>query len=128
MSSNGPCVLVVEDEIAAREVIVDSLEAEGCTVVGASDGAEAKERLEKTPQPPCEILLDLMMPRMNGWQFRDWQRADPRFAPIPVVVLSAVRNVPEEAKKLGAAAYLAKPVTYESLLDTVQKLCGPCAG
>lgn len=63
---------------------------------------------------------------MNGWQFRDWLRTQPRFANVPVVVLSAVRNLPAEAKKLDAAGYLEKPVTFPALLATVEKHCGPC--
>lgn len=125
-----PCVLVIEDESAAREVICDSLDAEGCRAVGVADGSAAVQLLEGGAEAPlpCVILLDLMMPGMNGWQFREWQRRDPRFASIPVVLVSAVRDLREEARKLSAAGFLEKPVKFETLLDVVERHCGPCKG
>jgi CheY-like chemotaxis protein len=120
-----PCVLVVEDETNAREVIVDSLEAAGCKAVSAADGQEAIQVLARTSKP-CVILLDLMMPRMNGWQFRDWLKQQDALKSVPVVLLSAVRDLGDEARRLDAAGYLEKPLTFPKLLDTVQRFCGPC--
>lgn len=131
MSDTAPCVLVVEDEAGAREVICDTLDAEGYRALGVADGSEAVRVLEgqlANDQRPCVILLDLMMPGMNGWQFREWQRRDPRFAEIPVVLLSAVRDLHDEARKLAAAGFLAKPVKFEVLLGEIERHCGPCNG
>ncbi len=118
-------VLVVEDEIDAREVICDTLEVVGRKAVGAPDGLEARQALEAAGEVPCVIVLDLMMPGMNGWEFREWQRSQPRFADVPVVVLSAIRDLPTEAAKLQAD-FLAKPVSFTALLEKVEKHCGPC--
>jgi CheY-like chemotaxis protein len=120
----APCVLVVEDEPAAREIVCESLEAEGCKVMGAADGGEAIRFLEGGARP-CVILLDLMMPGVNGWKFRDWQRGSAHAA-IPVVLLSAVRNLADEARKLDVAGYLEKPLKFPSLLESVHKHCGTC--
>lgn len=122
---NRPCVLVVEDEQVARATICETLQDAGCRVMEAADGHEAQERLEAAGEPPCVILLDLMMPRVDGWQFRAWQRHDPRFASVPVVLLSAIRDLPATAQALEAE-YLAKPLSFATLLAAVEKHCGPC--
>jgi DNA-binding response OmpR family regulator len=119
-------VLVVEDEAAARDVMCETLDIAGYQAVGATDGSVARQLLEARDAPPCVIVLDLMMPRMNGWQFREWQRTT-RFASVPVVILSAVRDLANEAKKLLSADYLAKPIAFDALLEKVEKHCGPCA-
>src|SRR4051812_17571750 len=82
------CVLVVEDEADLRALIVGLLEGDGYAAVGASNGEEALDVLRTTPRRPCLILLDLMMPRMDGWAFRAAQRRDPALASIPVVVVT----------------------------------------
>jgi two-component system chemotaxis response regulator CheY len=126
MSTRGPCVLVVEDESTARELLCDSLVDAGCAAIGVADGREAVAYLEQHSEPPCVILLDLMMPGMNGWKFREWQRANADHAAVPVVLLSAVRNLADEARKLGVAGYLEKPLKFSSLLASVARHCGPC--
>jgi CheY-like chemotaxis protein len=126
MNKESPCVLVVEDEDAARDIICESLAIAGCEAIGASDGGEARRALEGRERLPCVIVLDLMMPGMNGWEFREWQRQHPVYARVPVVVLSAVRDLAAEAKKLGTD-YLAKPITFSALLAKVAQHCGPCA-
>lgn len=127
MSGQGPCVLVVEDEPSARDVIVEALEDDGCRALGAQDGADAIRVLRaQLGAKPCVILLDLMMPGMNGWKFREWLRTQPDLQGIPVVLLSAVRNLSDEAKKLGAAGWLEKPIGYDQLKNEVERHCGPC--
>lgn len=117
-------VLIVEDDAAARATLSDLLTEEGYTCVEAAQGHEAIARLSEPGAPPCAILLDLMMPSMNGWEFRKWQRAHPVFAEIPVIVLSAVRDGPGEAAQLGAAGFVAKPIDIEELLQLVERHCG----
>jgi CheY-like chemotaxis protein len=118
-----PMILVVEDDSAIREVLTDVLESEGYQVVNAANGREAIQLLRGTTLP-CLILLDLMMPVMNGWQFRDEQRQDPVLAPVPVVVISADSDLPTKAAAIHANDFLKKPIELNRLLDTVEQYCG----
>ena len=123
--ANHPCpmILVVEDDNAIREVLTDVLEGEGYQVLNAANGQEAI-RLLRGSTLPCLILLDLMMPVMNGWQFRDEQRQDPVLAPVPVVVISADSDLPTKAAAIKANDFLKKPIELNRLLDTVEQYCG----
>jgi CheY-like chemotaxis protein len=116
-------VMVVDDDVEIREVLRRLLQFEGYKVASASNGREAISRL-RGPDDPCLILLDLMMPVMNGWQFRLEQRRDPHLAEIPVVVLSAVGNSREKAASLEADGYIDKPIDFDELLETVVRHCG----
>lgn len=113
-------VLIVEDEKAIRQMMQDVLEIHGYNVVVAADGHEGIEQLRRLAPEPCVILLDLMMPGMNGWQFLDFQRSDPRLASIPVVVCSAYK---ESAKSIRPAGIVEKPVQLKNLLGAVQAFC-----
>ncbi len=115
-------LLVVEDDYDIRYALALVLESEGFTVVGAANGQEGLERL-RSGERPCLILLDLMMPTMDGWQFRAQQAGDPALGSIPVVVISADGKVPQKAAALGAAAYLKKPIDFDALIETVRRYC-----
>jgi CheY-like chemotaxis protein len=119
-------VLVVEDDPDIRATLCEALEDNGYSAVGAANGAEALEYLRGGAEPPCLILLDLMMPVMDGQTFRTEQRADPQLANIPVVVISAYRDVERQANDL-AAGFLQKPVRLETLLETARKHCDAAA-
>ena len=119
----GKRILVVEDESVIRSAIMLVLEMGEFKVTGAADGQEALNQLQAGELPDA-ILLDLMMPVMDGWQFRQEQLADKRIAAIPIVVLSACNSVHEQAAKLGAASYLQKPVPFRDLLDAVKRCVG----
>ena len=124
-------VLIVEDDEALREVLCDALSDEGFSVASAADGLEALDRLGRSSSPrPSVILLDLTMPRMNGWQFRAAQRTDERIAAIPVVILSAAGNLADEAESLGvpSGAWLRKPVPLRSLLAMLARHCPESGG
>jgi CheY-like chemotaxis protein len=95
----GQRVLVVEDDPALRDLLHTVLLDEGYEARTATDGATALALLESWR--PQVILLDLMMPGMDGWQFRHLQQADPRLASIPLVVMSAAYPLQFEAEKLG---------------------------
>ncbi|RKH21054.1 response regulator [Corallococcus praedator] len=110
------CILVVEDDFYIRESIRELLEEEGHTVVCADHGAHALTLLETLRPPPDLILLDLMMPVKDGFQFRTEQRADARFAHIPVVVMSADPQLDSRREVLAARSYLRKPVDIDLLL------------
>ena len=93
-------------------------------ILVVDDGMEALERLRSEKTPPAVILLDMMMPVMDGWAFRDEQQRDPQLAEIPVVVFSAQGNVKEMASEVSASAYLKKPVMLKELLAILGKFCG----
>ena len=117
-------VLVVEDDRDVREAITEVLVDSDFEALLASNGAEALERLRSAVVRPCVILLDIMMPTMDGWQFRSEQRRDASMKDIPVVVLSAGTDAGEIAEKMEAAGYLKKPVALDRLLGVVNQFCG----
>jgi len=115
--------MIVEDDPAVREIVQELLEEEGYRVIPASNGREALERLHQASAPSV-ILIDLMMPVMDGWQLRAELARDPRLSGIPVVVMSADTGVERKAQGLSVAAVLQKPVTLDDLLATVSRLSG----
>jgi CheY-like chemotaxis protein len=116
-------VLVVDDDEAIRESLADLLSDEGYRTMTATNGAEALDKLrEPGHEPPCVILLDLMMPVMNGQQFYAQKQQDPRLTAIPVVVISADVNLRQKAIPFGGE-FLAKPVRIETILETLARLC-----
>lgn len=113
-------ILIVEDEPDIREVLRQVLEMEGYEPRTASNGREAMESLQ-SESPPCLILLDLMMPVMNGWEFLEEYRKKSGLAAVPVVVVSAVAD---RGKAPRADGFIRKPVELESLLATIKQYCG----
>lgn len=117
-------VLVVEDDPAIREGLVELCEDEGLLADSASNGREAVERLGRGPCPGV-ILLDAWMPVMNGWEFLTWLRRQQHpLADVPVFVVSADNAAREAALDLGAAGYLEKPIPMERLLDILHRHAG----
>ena len=94
-------ILVIEDDAATRAAVSLALEDEGYSVTAVPNGQEALHHLRRTA-PPDLILLDLMMPVMNGWEFRRQQAQDPALQWIPVVVVSADAAVSQKADALSA--------------------------
>jgi CheY-like chemotaxis protein len=115
-------VLVVDDEPAVRQMFEDILSGEGSEVVSAVDGRAALDLLNDGTQP-CVILLDLMMPRMNGWQFAEELHADPALRELPLAVVAANPRFKPDAERLGARRWLGKPIDIDELLATVDDLC-----
>ena len=118
-------ILLVEDDLAIRDALAEVLEALGYSVRCAGNGAEALEILAAAAEElPTLIVLDLMMPVMDGFAFREAARRVPRLADIPVMVVSAsdVTSVPRLAE-LDAAAFLAKPFELERFVEEVHRLC-----
>lgn len=113
-------ILVVDDDPAVRQTMKDVLEIHGYHVITASDGADAINKLSEMETLPCLILLDLMMPGMNGWGFLDFQRSNANYAGVPVVLCSAYEA---SAKAIGIKPLLVKPVQLNSLLGAVQSFC-----
>lgn len=112
-------VLVVEDESYLCDLVADVLEAEGHTARTASNGQEALERIaERKPQL---ILLDLMMPVMDGWEFVRALRANAEWQDIPVVVITAVYDVKRTQQETGAVAVVTKPFDIDQIADVVDR-------
>jgi CheY-like chemotaxis protein len=115
-------VLVVDDEPAIRQLLNDLLSAEGHAVLSATDGRNALDQLHSGARP-CLILLDLMMPLLDGWQTAEQLRRDPELRTIPFAVIAANPRYEADAYRMGAAAWLGKPLEISALLETVEHLC-----
>src|SRR3954465_450681 len=115
-------VLVVEDEPDWREALAGILEDASYRVLCAANGAEALTLLEQH-QGRCDvILLDLMMPVMNGWDFRSKQLRNPLLADIPVLLMSAGARLAAAHDDLQAAGYLNKPVSAEDVVEQLERM------
>lgn len=117
-------VLVVDDDEDIRLTLQQILEEEGFQVRSAANGQEALELLLASRESPRLILLDLMMPVMDGSRFRSRQIAEPRIADVPVIIISAGGGLSQKANVLRAAGYLAKPIDLRTLIGTVQRWVG----
>ena len=113
-------ILVVEDDHDIRVGMRTLLEAEGFRVLTVTNGRSALDMLERALEPPCVILLDLMLPVMDGWHFAELLRKRPRLAGIPIVIMSAYENPPPPA---GIVGFIKKPVDAEALLRLVTPYC-----
>src|SRR6266542_881022 len=125
MARKRPLVLVVEDDPALGEVIVSAMREEGLDARLASDGDEAM-RLVDEFEPSC-IVLDLMMPRRDGFSVLRELRSDGRITKMPVVVVTAMFGLSERnyATELGAADYVTKPFELDDLVGRVRALINP---
>jgi CheY-like chemotaxis protein len=115
-------ILVVEDDPDVRESLAAVLEGEGHRVLEAEHGLEALERL-RANDDVCIILLDLFMPTMNGWAFRDEQLRDPKLAAIPVVVITADASAAAGVGRLGVTETMTKPIDFERLFALIDAHC-----
>jgi len=111
-------ILIVDDSELIRTMLIDYLAEAGYPVAGAADGLEALKYLHS--QPVQFVLLDVMMPIMNGWEMLQTMHADPALATIPVVMMTAAANVREIALEHGATGYLPKPLDVHELLGIVR--------
>jgi CheY-like chemotaxis protein len=115
-----PTVFIIEDDVDTRDMLAKFLELEGYRVEMASNGRQALDLL-KTGAPANVIVLDLMMPVMDGWEFRRRQIEDARLRNIPTIVVSAAGR--ERLSQIQADAYLSKPVDMDELLARVSQFC-----
>jgi CheY-like chemotaxis protein len=118
--ASPPLVMIVEDDEAVRASLSEVLASEGLRTIEAEHGGQALDWLRRGVMPRL-ILLDLMMPVMDGWAFRDAQRGNPAWLAIPTVILSAVPTGRQNAARLQADGYLSKPVSLPLLMDTVER-------
>lgn len=114
-------ILIVEDDADLREMMAQLLTLEGFHTAAVANGLEALEYLQDHHEKPDLILLDLMMPVMDGWEFRRQQQANPDVAHVPVIVLSALD--PASAADVSANAFLKKPLDFDRLLQLVRTYC-----
>ncbi len=121
--SHAHNILVVEDDEDIRESLVDLLHDHGYDAIGARDGRDALDTLSHAETLPCLIVLDLMMPVMDGKAFRDEQLRDPTLSKIPVLVISAYHDAEARARTLDTQMAMKKPLDLDRFLDLVQQNC-----
>jgi DNA-binding response OmpR family regulator len=114
-------VLIVEDDEDIRADLAAILDLKGWAVEQAANGLEALERMRV--ELPCLVLLDLMMPEMNGWELRAAMKAELRLREVPVVVVSGAGRLDEVVATLDVAAVLPKPFELQQLLELVARFC-----
>lgn len=112
----GIRLLLVEDDTSIRTTLAELLREEGLIVTAAANGREALDEL-RTSAPPDVVLLDLMMPLMDGWEFRVEQRNDALLSAIPIIAMSA--NMSAKARAIAADAYIRKPIDFPELLRQI---------
>lgn len=112
------CVLVVDDDADVREAVAEAIADAGYIVEQAVNGQDALDKMRAAS--PCIVLLDLMMPVMDGWEVVSAMDSDPRLASVPVCVVSAQDRIAPPRN----SCVLKKPVTVASLLRTVEAYCG----
>jgi CheY-like chemotaxis protein len=115
-------VLVVDDDAAIRHALADALEQEGYRVSAAKDGVEALAALAH--ERPAVIILDLLMPEMDGWHFLSARLRDPDVIEVPVILTSARTDEMRAARRIGATYVVPKPFELDALLDLLARLCG----
>jgi CheY-like chemotaxis protein len=116
-------ILVVDDDDDIREGVVDYLQEQGYVAVGAVNGRDALDQLKSPALRPCIMVIDLMMPVMDGRTFREEQLRTPSLSAIPVVVISANVDLETRAASLKAVSYLPKPLDLAALLAVVRSRC-----
>lgn len=114
-------ILVVEDDDAIRESLVELMTEEGFEVNSACNGSLGIAFLKQAQELPDLILLDLMMPVMDGFEFCSVKRGEPAWAHIPTMVMSADGHIVEKKSQTGAAAYIKKPLDIDDLIMNVNK-------
>jgi CheY-like chemotaxis protein len=122
MATAGKNVLVIDDDHDIRDLVVFYLNTNGYQATGASNGEEAIAHLQAAAHTDL-IILDLMMPIMDAWEFRNMQQQDPAIGQIPVVLISATDEVSYEVEPLAAAGFIRKPIDFNHLLATVEQHC-----
>ena len=124
MTHAADLVMIVEDDPDTQEALRDMLAQFDYRTIVASNGQEALDRLRAKGGPrPCIILLDVMMPVMDGWQFRAEQQKDPAIASIPVIFVSADLRAGDAVANAGGVGFIPKPVQVRDLMQAVRAVC-----
>ena len=120
-----PSVLIVEDNMDTLDLMDAMLSSQGYDTMRASNGLEALEQMRH--RRPCLVLLDLMMPVMNGWEFRRRQSQDPALCSVPVVAVTAVADIRGVQEELGVRCFR-KTGSFDPILAEVRSACGKGQG
>lgn len=114
-------ILIVEDDLSTREFLAALLQSHGYPVTTATDGEQALTVARA--QSPCLILLDLQMPGMDGFAFRNAQLRSPELANTPVIIISGLDDEVQVARRIGPMAEVRKPIDVDALLEQVALFC-----
>lgn len=117
------CILIVDDDADTRHILADALQEAGFAVATAVDGVDALDQVEQ--HPPDAILLDLIMPAMDGWSVLECLRTRARSRSIPVAIVSGAPTVLKTANEHGVQVAIGKPFALEALVEQVEVLCNP---
>ena len=117
-------ILLVDDDDDIRDALSETLLDEGFSVHPVPNGREALAWLHEHPDTPCVVLLDLMMPVMDGWTFLRYRSADPALAKIPVVVITAEYGFAQLTKDHQVNEFVTKPIMLPRLLAAINGACG----
>lgn len=122
--SDQPRVLVVDDDEVIRQLITVNLQLEGFEVFTATDGQDCLDRVVDVD--PRVVTLDVMMPRLDGWEAASRLRLDPRTEHIRIILLTARAQETDvrRGERIGVDAYLTKPFDPDDLVETVRRLAG----
>ena len=120
MGTSRKHVLIVDDDQDLRDIIGEVLRDSGIRYAAAADGGIALDMLRSNEHPGV-ILLDMMMPHVDGWKFRAEQIADPNLKDIPVIVMSASAKAVRTHPRMNAAGYISKPFELNKLIEEVSK-------
>lgn len=121
---SSPLVLIVEDDEDIRDSLADFLADHGYRTAAAVNGQDALDKLSTGAAPPTAIILDLMMPVMDGRSFREAQLQTPALAKIPVILVTAHHETSQSWIDPTLADRLPKPLNLPALLETLQRICG----
>jgi len=121
-------VLVVEDDPQSAEALRALLSAQGMETVIAADGEQALAHLQRHADDVCLVLLDLMLPKMDGWEFRLRQTSDPRLVRVPVIAMSGGGDLADKVSGLRVAMYFTKPPDPAALIVAIERLCADRRG
>ena len=118
-------MIVLEDAEPARNIVKFFLEKNGFTVHGFANGRQALEFIDKEELLELKLIMsDIMMPEMDGFEFVRSIKEQNKFSGVPIIIMSAMTEKDSilEAKKLGVAGYMVKPITINKLIDTLKKI------
>jgi CheY-like chemotaxis protein len=122
---NTPSILVVDDDDSMRKFLAKVLQEQRYSVSVAENGQQAAALLAATTEPPGLILLDLVMPVMDGWQFLEWIQGQRRLDKVPVIAITGFPQAANAMAGLGPVACLSKPFDIPLLLETIAAHCPP---
>ena len=124
LKNTKKAILIVEDDSDIRDTLVEVLSGEGYPVHAVTQGQEALDYLGASAEMPSLIILDAMMPIMDGYTFRDLQSRNPAIASIPIAFLSADGHLEKRAQQAGLTVFIKKPVDLSPIFHLASRYCG----